>query len=157
MNESMDRVLAEWLREGPEQGPREALERTLAATRRTGQRPGWTLPERWFPMLLTMQRSPSLRPMAYLVVVAVILTAFVAAALIGSPPRLPDPFGPARNGAGLRAQRRHHHRRCARWRCARAGWFGRTRVSPTVLPAGRSHRLPGGRAEIRGAAHGRRP
>jgi Tol biopolymer transport system component len=99
MNESMDRVLAEWLREGPELGPREALERTLAATRRTGQRPGWTLPERWFPMLLTMQRSPSLRPMAYLVVVVLILTAIVAAALIGSPPPLPDPFGPARNGA----------------------------------------------------------
>ena len=45
MNESMDRVLADWLNEGPENGPREGLERTLAATRRVGQRPGWTFPE----------------------------------------------------------------------------------------------------------------
>ena len=27
MNESMDRAVADWLREGPESGPREALER----------------------------------------------------------------------------------------------------------------------------------
>ena len=40
MNESMDRVLADWLREGPESGPREGLERALAATRRVGQKPG---------------------------------------------------------------------------------------------------------------------
>ena len=50
MNESMDRALADWLREGPEHGSREALERALAATRRTPQRPGWTFPERWLPM-----------------------------------------------------------------------------------------------------------
>ena len=57
MNESNDRMLADWLREGPESGPREGLERTLAATRRVGQRPGWTLPERWMPMQLTMART----------------------------------------------------------------------------------------------------
>ena len=57
MNESIDRVLADWLDEGPEHGPREGLERALAATRRVGQRPGWTLPERWLPMQLTMTRT----------------------------------------------------------------------------------------------------
>jgi len=57
MNESTDRVLADWLHEGPEEGPREGLERSLAATRRVGQRPGWTLPGRWIPTELTMART----------------------------------------------------------------------------------------------------
>jgi Tol biopolymer transport system component len=101
MNESMDRVLADWLREGPETGPREGLERALAATRRVGQKPGWALPERWLPMQLTMARTPSLRPILAIVLVALLTVALVAAALfIGSQRRpLPAPFGPARNGA----------------------------------------------------------
>jgi Tol biopolymer transport system component len=106
MNESMDRVLADWLREGPETGPREGLERALAATRRVGQKPGWALPERWIPMQLTMARTPSLRPILAIVLVALLTLALVAAALfIGSQRRaLPPPFGPARNGAIVYAE-----------------------------------------------------
>ena len=101
MNESMDRVLADWLREGPETGPREGLERALAATRRVGQKPGWALPERWLPMQLTMARTPSLRPILAIVMVALLIVALAATALfIGSQPRpLPAPFGLAGNGA----------------------------------------------------------
>ena len=101
MNESMDRVLADWLREGPDTGPREGLERALAATRRVGQKPGWALPERWLPMQLTMARTPSLRPILAIVTVALLTLALVAAALfIGSQRRaVPPTFGPARNGA----------------------------------------------------------
>lgn len=100
MNESMDRALADWLREGPDYGPREALERALAATRRVSQRPGWALPERWLPMQLTMQRTTAMRPVAYLVLVALSILALAAAAvLVGSQRRLPEPFGIARNGA----------------------------------------------------------
>ena len=62
MNESMDRVLTEWLHAGPETGPREGLERTLAATRRVGQRPGWTFPERWLPMQLSATRTMAPTP-----------------------------------------------------------------------------------------------
>ena len=101
MNESMDRVLADWLREGPETGPREGLERALAATRRVGQKPGWALPERWLPMQLTMARTPTLRPILAIVLVALLTLALAATALfIGSQRRaLPAPFIPARNGA----------------------------------------------------------
>jgi Tol biopolymer transport system component len=101
MNESMDRVLADWLREGPETGPREGLERALAATRRVGQKPGWALLERWLPMQLTMARTPSLRPILAIVMVALLIVALAATALfIGSQRRaLPAPFGLAGNGA----------------------------------------------------------
>lgn len=100
MNEPMDRALAGWLRDGPDRGPREGLERTLAATRSTSQRPGWAIPERWLPMQLTMQRVPAMRPVLYLALVALLVAALVAGAvLIGSQQRLPEPFGPAGNGA----------------------------------------------------------
>jgi Tol biopolymer transport system component len=99
MNESMDRALADWLREGPGHGSREALERALAATRRTSQRPEWTFPERWLPMQLTMARTPSMRPILYLGLVALLIATLAAAALlVGSQNRLPEPFGLARNG-----------------------------------------------------------
>ena len=108
MNESMDRVLADWLREGPESGPREGLERALAATRRVGQKPGWAFLERWLPMQLTIARTPSLRPILAIVMLALLIVALVATVLfIGSQRRpLPPPFGPARNGAVVYDQER---------------------------------------------------
>ncbi len=81
MNESMDRVLADWLHEGPEEGPREGLERSLAATRRVRQRRGWTLPERWIPMELTMARTRVQRPILAIVMLALLIVAVVAATL----------------------------------------------------------------------------
>ena len=84
MNDLSDRALADWLHEGPERGPREGLERALAATRRVGQRPGWTLPERWIPMQLTMARTPQ-RPILAIVMLALMIGALLASALfIGS-------------------------------------------------------------------------
>lgn len=101
MNESMERVLADWLREGPERGPSEGLERTLAATRRVGQRPGWTLPERWIPLELTMIRTPERRPLLLILALGLLVLALVATfVVVGSmQPSLPAPFGPARNGS----------------------------------------------------------
>ncbi len=97
MNESNDRMLADWLHEGPERGPREGLERTLAATRRVRQRPGWTIPERWIPMQLTMARTRSQRPILALVMLALLTVALVATALIIGSRRLqpPPPTGTA--------------------------------------------------------------
>lgn len=99
MNESMDRVLADWLDEGPERGPRDGLERALAATRRVGQRPGWTLPGRWIPMELTMVRTRSQRPIVAIFMLALLIAALtVAAVYMGSNRRqLPAPL--FRNGA----------------------------------------------------------
>lgn len=97
MNESMDHELDDWLHEGPERGSREGLERALAATRRVGQRPGWTLPERWLPMDMTLTRTPSQRPIAMIAILALLLVALVVGSLVIGSPRLPS--SPFRNGA----------------------------------------------------------
>jgi hypothetical protein len=98
MSASFDRQVVDWIHEGPEQGPRESLERALAATRGVSQRPGWTFLERWLPVQLTMQRVVIPRAV-YLMLLAVLLAVvFVVAAIIGAPKELPRPFGPAGNG-----------------------------------------------------------
>jgi hypothetical protein len=92
MNESMDRMVVDWLHEGPESGPLDRLERSLAATRRVGQRPGWTLPERWIPMGLTMARARVQRPILAIVMLALVTVAVVAAALLVGAYRQPPPL-----------------------------------------------------------------
>ena len=102
MNESADRLLVDWLAEGPDRGPGHGLDRALAATRRTTQRPGWTIPERWLPMQLAM--GPVATPAGprrffILVAVGLLAVAIVGAALfVGSIRRAAPPFGLAANG-----------------------------------------------------------
>jgi Tol biopolymer transport system component len=98
MSASFDRQVTDWLTEGPELGPRESLDRALAATRRTSQRPGWTFLERWLPMQLTMQRVVIPRSVYFLALVALLAVALAVAAIVGAPRELPPPFGPAGNG-----------------------------------------------------------
>jgi Tol biopolymer transport system component len=107
MNLPHDSQVAEWLAAGSAEAPPESLARALAATRRTRKRPRWTFPERWLPVQLTMTRTPSLRPILSIVVLAVLIVALIATALfIGSQRRaLPPPFGPARNGAIVYSER----------------------------------------------------
>jgi Tol biopolymer transport system component len=101
MNESTDRLLVDWLAEGPDRGPVHGLERALAATRRTSQRPSWIIPERWFSMQLTMR--PAFAPPRLLLYVAIGLLALALAgtvAFVASQQRQPaPPFGPAANGS----------------------------------------------------------
>jgi hypothetical protein len=94
MTDPMDRAVGEWLREGPEQGPVDGLARALAAARRERQRPGWTLPERWLPMQLTLQRPGIRRSVLSLALLALLVAAlFVGAfaAVSRRPP--PSPLG----------------------------------------------------------------
>ena len=56
MTEPTDRAFVAWLLDGPETGPPEGLARALEQTRRTTQRPGWLVAERWLPMDQPMQR-----------------------------------------------------------------------------------------------------
>ena len=74
----------------------------IRLTERTSQRPGWTFPERWFPMSAITERMATAPrvPLRAVAVLALLLLALVAAALyVGSQQkRLPEPFGPAGNG-----------------------------------------------------------
>lgn len=74
----------------------------LARVARTRQRPAWTFPGRWLPMVDFVSHPPAIRrvPWRLIAVIAMIalLIAASAAAYIGSRPRLPTPFGPAANG-----------------------------------------------------------
>jgi Tol biopolymer transport system component len=73
----------------------------LAITARTPRRPAWRFPSRWLPADPGLPgaglRALQLRPVAVLVVVLVLVVALIAV-YMGSRPRLPSPFGPARNG-----------------------------------------------------------
>jgi Tol biopolymer transport system component len=67
------------------------------------QRPAWTFPERWFPMV-DYARQPVLAPrlpwrsIALGLALIALLMAAVWALLAGAPPRLPAPYGRADNG-----------------------------------------------------------
>ena len=73
----------------------------LARTAATRQRPGWTFPERWFPMSAIAQRfagAPRI-PMRVALALALLLAAALIGALIaGGRGHVPAPFGPADNG-----------------------------------------------------------
>jgi Tol biopolymer transport system component len=75
----------------------------LQKTARTRQRPAWSSFERWLPMDVARPapfRAPSLRPLVIIAILGILIAAS-ALAFAGSRPRLPAPFGPARNGAIL--------------------------------------------------------
>jgi hypothetical protein len=100
MNESTDRLLVDWLAEGPDRGPSHGLDRALAATRRTTQRPGWRIPERWVPTQPAIRPAVVPRPIYLVVVVALLAVALVGALVfVGSRPTPAPPFGLASNGS----------------------------------------------------------
>lgn len=73
----------------------------LAVTKATRQRPAWTFPGRWIPMVDIARRpvtAPAFPWRAVTLLLALLLIAGLALAIAGSRPRLPAPFGPARNG-----------------------------------------------------------
>jgi WD40 repeat protein len=73
----------------------------LSRTARMPQRPGWTFIERWFPMSTMALRLPVRQPALRLLVMVAILAALVIASVawyVGSHPKAPPLFGPARNG-----------------------------------------------------------
>jgi Tol biopolymer transport system component len=73
----------------------------LRLTAGTRQRPRWSFPERWLPMSVITLGRQTFKPLPWrtiglLAVLALLLA--VAAVYVGSQPRLPEPFGLARNG-----------------------------------------------------------
>ena len=77
------------------------IDDVLAKTAQRRQRAAWTFPERWLPMDFVNERvsTPRVpwRALGALALIALLIAAAVAA-YVGSQPRLPAPFGVARNG-----------------------------------------------------------
>jgi Tol biopolymer transport system component len=92
-----DRLLTSMLEERAVPRDPEYLGEVFARTRRMRQRPAWSSPGRWLPMQLKMPRVVVPRAVPILIILA-LLAALVVAALIGSRPRLPAPFGLAATG-----------------------------------------------------------
>jgi hypothetical protein len=103
-NDTFGRDLSRWLHEEGEHRVPDHLTEVLVRTAATPQRPWWSSPERWLPMDTTVRPRPGALPgLGRLLLIGAIVIATVGLILtaIGSRPRLPEPFGPARNGTWL--------------------------------------------------------
>ncbi len=96
-----DLMLAEWIREGHDQGSPEALARALSATRAVRQRPGWAFWRNWLPRAAADLEIWVPRPsVGILLLVAMLVLLALLAVYVGSSPpapRLPSSIGPAAN------------------------------------------------------------
>ena len=97
----LERSLGAWMQAAADEGLPDYLDEIVDRVARERQRAWWSSPERWLPMDTTFsgRLAPSLRPAWLLILAALLLLGIVATVLlVGSQPRLPAPFGPARNG-----------------------------------------------------------
>jgi Tol biopolymer transport system component len=102
MNHSDDfgRTVSDWLHADAEHRVPPHLEAVLRRTRTERQRPAWSSFERWLPLDTTLRLTPVPRAGWLLIVLALVLAMGTAIVIVGtSQRRLPDPFGPAANGA----------------------------------------------------------
>ena len=99
LNDGFERTVSDWLDEQAGHGMPGYLDEVLARTTRTRQRPAWSSLERWLPVQSTLRFTQAPRVAWLLVVLGMVIALAAAALWIGSRHRLPNPFGPARNGA----------------------------------------------------------
>ena len=94
-----DRLLTAWFETDARVREPEALaDNALARAQRSRRLPAWLLPEWWIPMEHSMYLRAVPRLATMVLVIVLLAAALVAIAVVGSRPRLPDPFGPAANG-----------------------------------------------------------
>jgi len=93
MNQPVDRAFLEWLHEGPETGPSEAMTRAAEAVHRTRQRPGWATTVRWIPMDRLVRLTDAQRLLLLAVVAALLAAAAVGVLLLAGAWPKPVPLG----------------------------------------------------------------
>jgi WD40 repeat protein len=98
LNDGFDRTVSVWLDEQAGRGAPDYLGEVLAQTTRSRQRPAWSSLERWLPVQTTLRLTPIPRMAGVLALVLLTLALVAAGLFVASRPRLPAPFGPARNG-----------------------------------------------------------
>ena len=93
----VDSVLAQWFRQGPEQGPEHGLNRALAAVHKVDQRPGWMFPRWWLPSPVrgVEMRLPRTAVLGLLVALTIIALLAMAAVFGGRSLHNSELFGPA--------------------------------------------------------------
>jgi hypothetical protein len=97
----LERSLGAWMHAHADEGMPDYLDEIVDRVARERQRAWWSSRERWLPMDTTFSArlAPSFRPAWLLILAAILLLGLVGAVLlVGSQPRLPAPFGPARTG-----------------------------------------------------------
>jgi len=102
-NDAFEHALSDWLRADSEHRVPDHLDDLLRRTSAQGQRPAWSIVERWVPAVLAVRWSAIRRPAHLrlyvgLAIVAILIATLIALA-VGSRRPLPPPFGVARNGA----------------------------------------------------------
>ena len=100
-NDRFDRRLETGLEQLAEPRFPDYLNDVLAVTSRRRQRPAWTFPGRWIPMVDIARRPAFALAMPWrfiTLLIALMLIAALALFVAGSRPRVPSPFGPASNG-----------------------------------------------------------
>lgn len=94
--------LSAWLQEEAGHRVPSHLAEVLVQTAGTRQRPWWSSPERWLPMDFAARTSPLAPPrLGRVLVVGLLVLALAGLAVLASGSllrRVPEPFGPARNG-----------------------------------------------------------
>ena len=91
----IDRVLEGWFRaDAPVSAPSDLVGAIAGATAATRRRPGWLVMDRWLPR---SRQSTTVLRYAVLATLA-LLIAVTAVLIVGSRPKVPPPFGPARPG-----------------------------------------------------------
>ncbi len=99
MDDRLERAFARELRDrAPAEAPRLLLDRVLGETSRTRQRRAWRVPDYWLSPVALARLHAGMRTAVLVALVVLLLAAFVVGLIVSSRPRLPAPFGPARNG-----------------------------------------------------------
>jgi len=76
----------------------EYLEEIKLGARRHRQRAAWSFPGRWLGVDVAVRPPAPLSWLAWAAILTALVALIAVAAIVGSPPRLPPPFGPAANG-----------------------------------------------------------
>jgi hypothetical protein len=101
-NDRFERDLTSWLHDDATFRVPDHLAEVLEVTKVTRQRPAWSSLERWLPVDTTFRprffNAPQPGRLALLAGLIVLLLALAVVAIGSRQPRLPEPFGLARNG-----------------------------------------------------------
>jgi Tol biopolymer transport system component len=101
-NDRFERAMSSWLREDATFRVSDHLDEVLRVTSATRQRPAWSSLERWLPVDTTLRprlfNAPRLSQVLLIAALLIALLGLLLLAAGSQRQRLPEPFGPARNG-----------------------------------------------------------